>query len=90
MTNGKFSKDSDFMVLRESAQYAVEVLEILSGNPSKSEWGEIIINEYLCIIKRALLVYYSKSNVNQYKMVASKFLLLLGIIIARMYNLFYL
>lgn len=90
MTNGKFSKDSDFMVLRESVQYTVEVLEILSGNPSKSEWGEIIINEYLCIIKRALLVYYSKSNVNQYKMVASKFLLLLGIIIARLYNLFYL
>lgn len=90
MTNGKFLKDSDFMVLRESAQYTVEVLEILSGNPSKSKWGEIIINEYLCIIKRALLVYYSKSNVNQYKMVASKFLLLLGIIIARLYNLFYL
>lgn len=90
MTNGKFLMDSDFMVLRESAQYTVEVLEILSGNPSKSEWGEIIINEYLCIIKRALLVYYSKSNVNQYKMVASKFLLLLGIIIARLYNLFYL
>lgn len=32
MTNGKFLKDSVFMVLRESAQYTVEVLEILSGN----------------------------------------------------------
>lgn len=61
----------------------MQVLEILFGKSSKSKQGEIIISEYLHTMKRVLLVYCCKSNVNQCKMVASKHLLV-GIIIAKM------
>lgn len=61
----------------------MQVLELSFGKSSKSKQDEIIISAYLHIMKRTLLVYCCKSNVNQCKMVASNHLLV-GIIIAKM------